>query len=412
MRVKPGAARCAASLCAIGLLSSAALGQDPNLVLYEGFDYPTTASTEVPGPARGLSGTDGTTIDTQVNGGGAGGYANPSNGQTWVPKAASAGAIYSVANDAHIVASNLTVAGLQASVGNAASYGNLGHTPLLPLGQTFTPSLEGTSVYYSLAFRVDDMTNLTSAGGIVAGLSNVVPTGSLGNPSVAEAAVFVRPDPANPTTHYQIGLGKTLTGGTGANYTSSSFALGATQFVVGRYTMFDANGSPEPNTNPAGTNDVANLWVNPNQSTFGALAAPAADLQNGPLGNDPPGANNTIQSVFLRQSGAANGQNVADVIVADELRVGLSWAAVTPTDAGGDGDFDFDGDTDGNDFLLWQRGQSTNPLSSGDLADWQANFGLPATVAGAPVPEPATGVIAALGAAMAAAMQRRKRKRA
>ena len=82
--------------------------------------------------------------------------------------------------------------------------------------------------------------------------------------------------------------------------------------------------------NPAGTNDVASLWINPAAGTFGALSAPGASISNGPGGNDPPGANNTIQSVFLRQSGSANGQNVADVIVADELRVGTTWASVTP----------------------------------------------------------------------------------
>ncbi|MBN1854278.1 MAG: hypothetical protein JW829_16230 [Pirellulales bacterium] len=30
---------------------------------------------------------------------------------------------------------------------------------------------------------------------------------------------------------------------------------------------------------------------------------------------------------------------------------------------------------DGNDFLIWQRGESPNPLSSSDLASWQATFG-------------------------------------
>lgn len=38
------------------------------------------------------------------------------------------------------------------------------------------------------------------------------------------------------------------------------------------------------------------------------------------------------------------------------------------------GDFDNDGDVDGRDFLVWQRGGSPNPLSSGDLADWQAGY--------------------------------------
>jgi hypothetical protein len=39
------------------------------------------------------------------------------------------------------------------------------------------------------------------------------------------------------------------------------------------------------------------------------------------------------------------------------------------------GDFDSDGDVDGRDFLRWQRGQSTPPQSSGDLVDWQNNYG-------------------------------------
>ncbi|QEG34244.1 metallophosphoesterase [Bythopirellula goksoeyrii] len=42
-----------------------------------------------------------------------------------------------------------------------------------------------------------------------------------------------------------------------------------------------------------------------------------------------------------------------------------------------DGDFDSDGDVDGNDFLLWQRGDSPNELSPEDLLAWQTNFGFP-----------------------------------
>lgn len=54
-------------------------------------------------------------------------------------------------------------------------------------------------------------------------------------------------------------------------------------------------------------------------------------------------------------------------------------------------DFDLDGDVDGRDFLAWQRGESPSPLSAGDLALWQAEYGNPqlnaATVA---VPEPSS----------------------
>jgi hypothetical protein len=54
------------------------------------------------------------------------------------------------------------------------------------------------------------------------------------------------------------------------------------------------------------------------------------------------------------------------------------------------GDFDGDGDVDGRDFLLWQR----NP-SVGDLADWQANYGVGATagLSSSVVPEPGSAIL-------------------
>jgi fibronectin-binding autotransporter adhesin len=61
--------------------------------------------------------------------------------------------------------------------------------------------------------------------------------------------------------------------------------------------------------------------------------------------------------------------------------------------AGLAGDFDNDGDVDGRDFLVWQR----NP-AVGDLADWQANYGMtsPLTASSTSVPEPGTVGFAAL----------------
>jgi hypothetical protein len=43
-------------------------------------------------------------------------------------------------------------------------------------------------------------------------------------------------------------------------------------------------------------------------------------------------------------------------------------------ESAGPGDFDGDSDVDGHDFLSWQRGQSPDPLSQGDLSTWETNY--------------------------------------
>jgi hypothetical protein len=63
------------------------------------------------------------------------------------------------------------------------------------------------------------------------------------------------------------------------------------------------------------------------------------------------------------------------------------------------GDFDDDGDVDGGDFLAWQMGASPQPLTSGDLAAWQARFGnMPVVATSAGVPEPSSTVLLVLAA--------------
>ena len=69
----------------------------------------------------------------------------------------------------------------------------------------------------------------------------------------------------------------------------------------------------------------------------------------------------------------------------------------------GSGDFDCDGDVDGDDFLSWQRGESPDPLSASDLADWEANYGAPPLEAAAgAVPEPISTTIFLAGALIVA----------
>ena len=94
----------------------------------------------------------------------------------------------------------------------------------------------------------------------------------------------------------------------------------------------------------------------------------------------------------------------------DEVRV--TNEALDPSEflfasTGLDGDFNDDDVVDGQDFLLWQRGQSPNPNSPGDLADWKQNFGAVAPPVSA-VPEPAAATLAVI--AVAAGLRFRRRR--
>ena len=65
--------------------------------------------------------------------------------------------------------------------------------------------------------------------------------------------------------------------------------------------------------------------------------------------------------------------------------VPITFAAIVTAD----GDFDSDGDVDGHDFLAWQRYPGL-----GDLADWEADYGLFPAVNSANIPEPTSATLA------------------
>jgi hypothetical protein len=71
------------------------------------------------------------------------------------------------------------------------------------------------------------------------------------------------------------------------------------------------------------------------------------------------------------------------------------------------GDYDGDTDVDGNDFLVWQRGESPDALSAADLDAWKASFGQPAGVSA--VPEPGCFTLAAAAATAFTLTARRRR---
>ena len=62
------------------------------------------------------------------------------------------------------------------------------------------------------------------------------------------------------------------------------------------------------------------------------------------------------------------------------------------------------------DFLAWQRGNSPNPLSAGDLAVWQANYSQ-SLASAMVVPEPNTSMMLLMTLALANHLGRARRCR-
>lgn len=136
---------------------------------------------------------------------------------------------------------------------------------------------------------------------------------------------------------------------------------------------------------------------------------------NGTVVVDFPMVNNGIPGEdYLDATGDADFSGLASVWVGVKLVKGLAhvsqhvdisqikvYAELTEV-VGTAGDFDEDSDVDGHDFLLWQRGESTTPVSPTGLMDWQNNYGSGnlLTASTLSVPEPASFVMLSLGIAL------------
>jgi hypothetical protein len=108
---------------------------------------------------------------------------------------------------------------------------------------------------------------------------------------------------------YVIGVQKGGTGAT-ATFDTTERHAGDTVLLVGKY---DFTVSP---------NGVS-LWINPASSTFGAASEPSTGFLLQTTGTD----GYIIDRFNMRQNTAAS---VPAAMQWDELRVGLSWASVTP----------------------------------------------------------------------------------
>ena len=207
-----------------------------------------------------------------------------------------------------VAAANLTVPGLSLSSGGSMEYGvSSGPSARLNLGSSFT---SGT-LYYSFALKVADLGSLGTSGGFAVAFNNAQGA-QVGTPSVVTACLMMRSVVSAASGNFNIGIRK-ATGTPTWDSTVFSITDPNPIFVVASLQFNTGNS----------TDDVASMWLNPSSSTFGNPSAPFTALTHTGVNDTGPIAS----LVFFRRATAAN--QAADMF-SDEIRVGTTWADVTP----------------------------------------------------------------------------------
>ena len=220
-----------------------------------------------------------------------------------------AGAIAAKNNDL-VAAGNLTVPGLAASSGN---HWTLDNSAYQYYRRDFldTAISAGETLYYSFILQVDDITTLNTSGGAqnLVGLSTNTST-AMGNTVVA--TLGLRKD-ADDAAKFNIIVDGDFRGPSNAASIKidTQFNTGVPILVVASFTRGTTT-----------TNGAASFWINPDSSSFGALSAPTVTA------TDISGAA-AVQSFLVATTSSVAAQPNAWSI--DELRVGTTWADVTPT---------------------------------------------------------------------------------
>ncbi len=200
---------------------------------------------------------------------------------------------------ATIESGNLDIPGLWPATGHRLTWGAASMSLRLPLGTNLTSG----EVFFSFGLRVDSLGGSFTGDGTLAGFTTGTGT-SFGT------KINIRPDGAGG---FNLGVSK-LTGTTYGAWAEDSFSAGETVFVIGRYRFNHVNG----------TDDLCDLWLNPDSATFGATTPPAATIGGVGVGGTDL---SQIDRFFFRSGGSSTSPAK---LAADELRVGLTWADVTP----------------------------------------------------------------------------------
>lgn len=197
--------------------------------------------------------------------------------------------------------SSLSFSGLEASLGNRVSIsGSVTEDINKPIAVT------GTSIYFSFLMNVTDLSNMNTSGSyfIHLGANNSTNAFQIFIPRV-HIALGTNPN------QFKLGILNT-TGGTTAQPTfiAQEFNTNTTYFVV-----------VKANAANVGDPITASLWVNP----IPGAAEPAASVIS--TGGTSGWPTNPPIAICLRQSTGIGTMEI------DEIRVGTTWASVTPGSA-------------------------------------------------------------------------------
>lgn len=194
---------------------------------------------------------------------------------------------------------NLDAPGLLPASANRLTWPGASMSLRLPLGTNLTSG----EIFFSFALRVDTLGTSFDTDGTLAGFTTGTGT-SFGT------KINIR---TNGGGGFNLGVSK-AGGTTYGDWSPANFSEGETIFVVGRYRFNNANS----------TDDLSDLWLNPGVATFGKTSPPPATIPGvGAGGTDLT----QIDRVFFR---AGSSSSTPSKLTSDELRVGFTWASVTP----------------------------------------------------------------------------------
>jgi hypothetical protein len=197
--------------------------------------------------------------------------------------------------------------GLQAAAGNSVSF-NSTQIGTARIQVTATPITSG-SLFYSGLLQVNSVSSLNSVNGALLGGFNNTIGYSATAPTAIGADLRIRMDPGNNAL-FDIGI--CVSTATTAVSWSSGLTVGTPVFVAASYQFVGT------------AQDVASLWVNPSQSTFGDITAPTTTLTSSGIANPLT----SISTLDLRNVNTVGTTWTAQF---DELKVGGTWPDVMPT---------------------------------------------------------------------------------